>query len=141
MHQSFSCRRKALMEVQCLAALGLLYVFLYFCVSFCIIDTVESYLICFTFFSLAGSHQNIVGYYSSWFESEHLYIQTELCDHSLSINGSNQPFSERELLVLLFQVIIIIISTFIQNFNYSSTFDFENSLPLLVFDIHLIYTL
>lgn len=100
----------------------------------------QPYLIGFTFVSLAGSHENIVGYYSSWFESEHLYIQMELCDHSLSIDGStNQPFSEREILVLLFQVIIIFI--FIQHFNYSRTFDFENFLPLLVFDIYLIYTL
>ncbi|KAL6527614.1 Mitosis inhibitor protein kinase wee1 [Orobanche minor] len=45
-------RRKALMEVQALAALGY--------------------------------HENIVSYYSSWFENEHLYIQLELCDHSLS---------------------------------------------------------
>ncbi|KAL5561516.1 hypothetical protein UlMin_031263 [Ulmus minor] len=65
-------RRKALMEVQCLAALG--------------------------------SHENIVGYYSSWFENKQLYIQMELCDHSLSINGSTHPFSEREVLAALYQI-------------------------------------
>ncbi|PON96612.1 Serine/threonine protein kinase [Trema orientale] len=65
-------RRKALMEVQCLAALG--------------------------------SHENIVGYYSSWFENEQLYIQMELCDHSLSINRSSQVFSDREILEALYQI-------------------------------------
>ncbi|KAG6418764.1 hypothetical protein SASPL_120969 [Salvia splendens] len=28
----------------------------------------------------------LVTYYCSWFENEHLYIQLELCDHSLSVN-------------------------------------------------------
>ncbi|GMN38060.1 hypothetical protein TIFTF001_007318 [Ficus carica] len=65
-------RRKALMEVQCLAALG--------------------------------SHENIVGYYSSWFENEQLYIQMELCDHSLSINRSTQLLSEKEVLEALYQI-------------------------------------
>ncbi|KAF3436413.1 hypothetical protein FNV43_RR23505 [Rhamnella rubrinervis] len=65
-------RRKALMEVQCLAALG--------------------------------SHENIVGYYSSWFENEHLYIQMELCDYSLSINKSTQLFMEEEVLQALYQI-------------------------------------
>ncbi|KAH7517101.1 wee1-like protein kinase isoform X2 [Ziziphus jujuba] len=65
-------RRRALMEVQSLAALG--------------------------------SHENIVGYYSSWFESEHLYIQLELCDYSLSINESTQFFTEGEVLEALYQI-------------------------------------
>lgn len=65
-------RRKALMEVQSLAALG--------------------------------SHENIVGYYSSWFENEQLYIQMELCDHSLSINKFSQTFTEGEILEALFQI-------------------------------------
>ncbi|EXB40825.1 Wee1-like protein kinase [Morus notabilis] len=67
-------RRKALMEVQCLAALG--------------------------------SHENIVGYHSSWFENEQLYIQMELCDHGLSINGSTHlsSESEREVLEALYQI-------------------------------------
>ncbi|KAK9281241.1 hypothetical protein L1049_004137 [Liquidambar formosana] len=65
-------RRKALMEVQALAALG--------------------------------SHENIVGYYSSWFENEQLYIQMELCDHSLSINNSNQFFTEGEVLEAMHQI-------------------------------------
>ncbi|KAJ8898830.1 hypothetical protein K2173_007255 [Erythroxylum novogranatense] len=65
-------RRKALMEVQALAALG--------------------------------SHENIVGYHSSWFEEEQLYIQMELCDCSLSINKSFESFSEPEVLQILHQI-------------------------------------
>ncbi|KAA8543128.1 hypothetical protein F0562_021377 [Nyssa sinensis] len=65
-------RRKALMEVQALAALG--------------------------------SHENIVGYYSSWFENEQLYIQMELCDHSLSINRSSKLFTEGEVLEVMYQI-------------------------------------
>uniref|UniRef100_A0A803NQJ3 Wee1-like protein kinase n=1 Tax=Cannabis sativa TaxID=3483 RepID=A0A803NQJ3_CANSA len=71
LHQD-SERRKALMEVQCLGALG--------------------------------SHENIVGYYSSWFENEQLYIQMELCDCSLSINGSHQLLSETEVLEAVHQI-------------------------------------
>ncbi|XP_062088410.1 wee1-like protein kinase [Humulus lupulus] len=71
LHQD-SERRKALMEVQCLAALGF--------------------------------HENIVGYYSSWFENEQLYIQMELCDGSLSINGSHQLLSETKVLEALYQI-------------------------------------
>ncbi|KAL0370589.1 UNVERIFIED_CONTAM: Wee1-like protein kinase [Sesamum angustifolium] len=59
-------RRKALMEVQALAALGY--------------------------------HENIVGYYSSWFENEQLYIQLELCDHSLSVNKLPKLLTEAEAL-------------------------------------------
>uniref|UniRef100_A0A7N0SZI2 Wee1-like protein kinase n=1 Tax=Kalanchoe fedtschenkoi TaxID=63787 RepID=A0A7N0SZI2_KALFE len=65
-------RRKALMEVQALAALG--------------------------------SHENIVGYYSSWFENEHLYIQMEICDHSLSIIEPRLKMKEIEVLEILYQV-------------------------------------
>ncbi|KAM1449609.1 hypothetical protein ACFX1R_009280 [Malus domestica] len=65
-------RRKAMMEVQSLAALG--------------------------------SHENIVGYYSSWFENEQLHIQMELCDHSLSINKFSRPFKDGEILEALYQV-------------------------------------
>ncbi|KAK1292931.1 Wee1-like protein kinase [Acorus calamus] len=38
--------------------------------------------------SALGPHENIVGYYNSWFENEQLYIQMELCDHSLSTKRS-----------------------------------------------------
>ncbi|XP_019418128.1 PREDICTED: wee1-like protein kinase isoform X2 [Lupinus angustifolius] len=65
-------RKKALMEVQSLAALG--------------------------------SNENIVGYYSSWFENEQLYIQMELCDHSLSIEKCSALFTEGQALEALYQV-------------------------------------
>ncbi|XP_077242478.1 WEE1-like kinase [Tasmannia lanceolata] len=65
-------RRRALMEVQALGALG--------------------------------SHENIVGYYTSWFENEQLYIQTELCDHSLSITSHVHLFSEGEVLDAMYQI-------------------------------------
>lgn len=56
------------------------------------------------FSSLIGLHENITGYYSSWFENEHLYIQMELCDCSLSFRRSSQPFTENEALGVLYQV-------------------------------------
>jgi len=52
----------------------------------------------------SGLNQNIVGYYSSWFENEHLYIQMELCDHSLSIRKCSAAFTEAQVLDALFQV-------------------------------------
>nr|KYP71335.1 Wee1-like protein kinase [Cajanus cajan] len=51
-----------------------------------------------------GLHENIVGYYTSWFENEQLYIQMELCDHSLSIRKCSQLFTEGQVLDALFQV-------------------------------------
>ncbi|GFQ08376.1 wee1-like protein kinase [Phtheirospermum japonicum] len=65
-------RRKALMEVQALAALGY--------------------------------HENIVSYYSSWFENVQLYIQLELCDHSLSINKLSKLLTEGEALEAMYQI-------------------------------------
>ncbi|XP_074368451.1 wee1-like protein kinase isoform X2 [Apium graveolens] len=65
-------RRKALMEVQALAALG--------------------------------THENIVGYYNSWIENEKIYIQMELCERSLSINGSSKLFKEGEVLSAMYQI-------------------------------------
>ncbi|KAH6796496.1 WEE1-like kinase [Perilla frutescens var. hirtella] len=65
-------RRKALMEVQALAALRY--------------------------------HENIVGYYSSWFENEHLYIQLELCNHSLSVNRLPKLLTEGKALDVMYQV-------------------------------------
>ncbi|KAF3773354.1 Wee1-like protein kinase [Nymphaea thermarum] len=66
-------RRRALMEVQALAAVGF--------------------------------HRNIVGYYNSWFENDQLYIQMELCDHSLSLSKSGPLLpSECEVLKAMHQV-------------------------------------
>ncbi|KAK1354132.1 Cyclin-dependent kinase WEE1 [Heracleum sosnowskyi] len=65
-------RRKALMEVQALAALG--------------------------------SHENIVGYYTSWFENEKLYIQMELCERSLAINGISKLYTEGDVLEAMHQI-------------------------------------
>ncbi|GAA0172444.1 non-receptor serine/threonine protein kinase [Lithospermum erythrorhizon] len=65
-------RRKALMEVQAMAALG--------------------------------SHQNIVRYYTSWFEDDHLYIQMELCDCNVSMSQSYKPCTEDEVLEALHQI-------------------------------------
>ncbi|XP_017253976.1 wee1-like protein kinase [Daucus carota subsp. sativus] len=65
-------RRKALMEVQAMSALG--------------------------------SHENIVRYYNSWIENEKIYIQMELCERSLSINGSSKLFTEGEVLLAMHQI-------------------------------------
>ncbi|KAF9619461.1 hypothetical protein IFM89_007036 [Coptis chinensis] len=51
-----------------------------------------------------GSHENVVGYHTSWFENEQLYIQMELCDTSLSIRRSSQFISEGEILEALYQI-------------------------------------
>ncbi|KAJ6795663.1 wee1-like protein kinase [Iris pallida] len=50
-----------------------------------------------------GSHENIVGYFSSWFENEQLYIQMELCDRSLSISRGCIP-KGIETLQMLYQI-------------------------------------
>lgn len=51
-----------------------------------------------------GSHENIVGYYSSWFENEKLYIQMEICDHSLSNNRFSRLFTETDVLHAMHQI-------------------------------------
>ncbi|XP_018447732.1 wee1-like protein kinase isoform X2 [Raphanus sativus] len=53
--------------------------------------------------AVLGFHENVVGYYNSWFENEQLYIQLELCDHSLS-KKSSLRISEREILVIMHQI-------------------------------------
>ncbi|XP_068637915.1 wee1-like protein kinase [Aristolochia californica] len=70
LHQNTE-RRRALMEVQALAALG--------------------------------SHENIVGYYTSWFENEQLYIQMELCERSLSL-CTNPPMPTEKVLAAMYQI-------------------------------------
>ncbi|KAK6937405.1 Protein kinase domain [Dillenia turbinata] len=51
-----------------------------------------------------GSHENIVGYYSSWFENEKLYIQMELCDCSISVIKSSHALSEGQVLEAMHQI-------------------------------------
>lgn len=51
-----------------------------------------------------GSHENIVGYYSSWFENEQLFIQMELCDHSLSVSKSSKLSTDVEVLQIMHQI-------------------------------------
>lgn len=90
------------MEVQALAAIGFYITFLslvlfyngFYIISFSLIGILV----------FLGSHENIVGYYSSWFENEQLYIQMELCDHSLSIRKYSALFTEGQVLDALFQV-------------------------------------
>ena len=53
---------------------------------------------------LSGYHENVVTYYCSWFENEHLYIQLELCDHSLSVNTLSRSLTEVEALDVMYQV-------------------------------------
>ncbi|XP_072960722.1 wee1-like protein kinase [Typha angustifolia] len=50
-----------------------------------------------------GSHENIIGYYTSWFENEQLYIQMELCDWCLSINRSHKS-KGGDILAILYQI-------------------------------------
>lgn len=54
-----------------------------------------------------GNHENIVGYFTSWFETEKLFIQMELCDRSLSVNG-DKPLEFGDALELLYQVGLLI---------------------------------
>jgi wee1-like protein kinase len=56
---------------------------------------------------LSGNHENIVGYFTSWFETENLYIQMELCDRCLSMNG-DKPLEFGDALELLYQVGLLI---------------------------------
>ncbi|XP_047943722.1 wee1-like protein kinase [Salvia hispanica] len=51
-----------------------------------------------------GYHENVVTYYCSWFENEHLYIQLELCDHSLSVNTLSRSLTEVEALDVMYQI-------------------------------------
>ncbi|KAK3280926.1 hypothetical protein CYMTET_11256 [Cymbomonas tetramitiformis] len=50
----------------------------------------------------AGYHPNFIRYFTAWFESEHLFIQTELCDDTLaSLHSTKQTFDESEILEIL----------------------------------------
>jgi wee1-like protein kinase len=57
---------------------------------------------------LSGNHENIVGYFTSWFEADKLYIQMELCDRCLSLNG-DKPLEVGDALDLLYQVGVLIL--------------------------------
>lgn len=92
---SFS-RRQALMEVQSLAALGYSFI-IFVIIDFHFFIVIESKISC------TGFHENIVGYHTSWFENEKLYIQMELCDHSLSFSKSH-ILPKEEIFEVLYQV-------------------------------------
>ncbi|KAK9071782.1 hypothetical protein SSX86_008211 [Deinandra increscens subsp. villosa] len=51
-----------------------------------------------------GYHDNIVGYNTSWFENEQLYIQMELCDHNISNNSSSTLCPEGQVLEAMHQI-------------------------------------
>jgi len=51
-----------------------------------------------------GFHENIVGYYSLWSDNGQLYIQLELCDHSLSTKNCPALLTERHEIEALYQV-------------------------------------
>lgn len=87
------------MEVQTLAALGILL--FHTSATFSFLVCIIVYLNCFFFL---GSHENIVGYYTSWFENEQLYIQMELCDRSLSIS-KGQTLKGGEAFKIIYQVL------------------------------------
>lgn len=55
---------------------------------------------------LAGAHENVLRYYTAWFESDYCYIQTELCDGTLTqLRNSNPGVSqESSLLEIMRQV-------------------------------------
>lgn len=99
------------MEVQCLAALGMLF-FTILYLFFHLFLLYQYLLLVLTRCLVSGSHANIVGYYTSWFENEKLYIQMELCDHSLCVNNISRPFTEGEVLVALYQVCVILLTSF-----------------------------
>ena len=49
-----------------------------------------------------------MGYYTSWFENEQLYIQMEICDHSLSVNKGSELLAEGQVLEALYQVSFLV---------------------------------
>ena len=54
----------------------------------------------------AGSHENVVRYYTAWFESDYSYIQTELCDGTImQLRNSDSSVSlEPSLVEIMRQV-------------------------------------
>lgn len=51
-----------------------------------------------------GYYEHVVGYHTSWFEDNQLYIQLELCDHSLSLSKESKLYTEGEVLEILYQL-------------------------------------
>lgn len=52
-----------------------------------------------------GDHQNIVRYYSAWTESNHLYMQLELCDGALSAEvDAMRPLPEERAMEIVRQI-------------------------------------
>ncbi|KAL2652408.1 hypothetical protein R1flu_020536 [Riccia fluitans] len=52
-----------------------------------------------------GAHRNIVRYHTAWFESDYLYIQTELCDCNLTEMRTGGNLSmEKSLIDMLWQI-------------------------------------
>lgn len=86
------------MEVQALAALGTwmladrsLMMTIWFYYFLCMINFISGY------------HENIVSYFTSWFENKQLYIQMELCDNSLSLNNYSRMATD-VVLGIMYQV-------------------------------------
>ena len=55
---------------------------------------------------LAGAHENVLRYHTAWFESDYCYIQTELCDGTLTQlrNSDSSVSQESSLLEIMRQV-------------------------------------
>jgi len=99
------------MEVQALAALGLYFMvssYLRFKHWWSRFYSKSVYLYFVYHFASIGYHENIVGYYTSWFENEQLYIQMEICDHSLSVNKGSELLAEGQVLEALYQVSFLV---------------------------------
>jgi hypothetical protein len=60
----------------------------------------------------AGAHENVVRYHTAWFESDYCYIQTELCDETVThLRNSDSSVSlEPSLLEIMRQVRTVVTS-------------------------------
>ncbi|XP_002985199.2 wee1-like protein kinase [Selaginella moellendorffii] len=55
--------------------------------------------------SCLGYHENVVRYFSSWFENDFLYIQMELCETNLRDESLAWTFTEKKLTEAMFQLL------------------------------------